>query len=150
MDARPTQIHEKQIRKDIQITKAGGNAVIKSLKTGKAFGEDGIKPETLEIMNRSGVRWLTRVCQVACETGQVPKQWQTTAVIPIHQKGDWRKCTNHRGISLNKVSVKSMPSVASALLRMPGLAKSTLWSRLSIKRRHTSIYPNGNAPLVCC
>ena len=64
------------------------NAVIKSLKNGKAPGEDDIRPEMLKAMNIYGVRWLTRVCKVACGTGQAPKQWQTSVIIPIHKKRD--------------------------------------------------------------
>ena len=38
-----------------------------------------------------------------CRTGQEPKQWQTNVIIPIHKKGDKRKYTNYRGISLISV-----------------------------------------------
>ena len=103
VDATPIQIHEEQVGEDIQITEADVNAVIKSLKTGKAPGEDDIRPEMLKAMNIYGVRWLTRVCKVACSTGQAPKQWQTSVIIPIHKKGDNRKRTNYRGISLISV-----------------------------------------------
>ena len=48
VDATPTQIHEEQVGEDIQITEADVNAVIKSLKTGKAPGEDDIRPEMLK------------------------------------------------------------------------------------------------------
>ena len=83
------------------------NAVIKSLKTGKAAGEDDIRPEMLKAMNMLyGGRWLTLVCKVACRTGKAPKQWQTSVIIPIHKKGDKRKCTNYRGISLISVPGK--------------------------------------------
>ena len=102
VDATPIQIHEEQVGEDIQITEA----VIKSLKTGKAPGEDDIRPEMLKAKNIHGVRWLTRVCKVACSTGQAPKQWQTSVIIPIHKKGDKRKCTNYRGISLISVPGK--------------------------------------------
>ena len=57
----------------------------------------------LKEMNMYGVCWLTRVCMVACRTGQAPKQWQTSVVIPIHKKGDKRKWTNYRGIFLTSV-----------------------------------------------
>ena len=41
-----------------------------------------------------------------CRTGQAPKQWQTSVMIPIHKKGDNRKCTNYRDISLISVPDK--------------------------------------------
>ena len=80
------------------------NAVIKSLKTGKARGEDDLRLEMLKAMY--GARWLTHVCKVACRTGQAPKQWQTNVIIPIHKKRDKRKCTNYRRISLISVPGK--------------------------------------------
>ena len=71
VDATPTQIHEEQVGEDIQVSQADVNAVIKSLKTGKAPGEDDIRPEMLKAMNiLCGVRWLTRVCKVACRLGK--------------------------------------------------------------------------------
>ena len=80
VDAPPTQIHEEQVGEDIQITKADVNAVIKSLKTGKAPGEDDVRPEMLNAMNMSGVRWLTRVFKVTCRTGLAPKQCGNTCL----------------------------------------------------------------------
>ena len=61
------------------------NAVIKSLETGKALGED-IRPEMLKAMNMYGVCWLTRVCTIACRTGQAPKRWQISVIILIHKE----------------------------------------------------------------
>ena len=92
--------------KIFQIIEADVNAVIKSLKTGKAPGEDDIRPNMLKVMNTYGVRWLTRVCKVVCRTGQEPKQWQISVIIPIHKKEDKKKCTNYRGISLISVPGK--------------------------------------------
>ena len=47
--------------------------------------------ETPKVMNNFGVRWLTRVFQVDWKTGEVPKQWQTNALMPIHKKSDKRQ-----------------------------------------------------------
>ena len=51
-------------------------------------------------MNNFGIRWLNRVLQVAWKTDEIPKQWQTSVLIPIYKKGDKKKCTNYWGISL--------------------------------------------------
>ena len=103
-DATLIQIHKEQVGEDIQITEADVNSVIKSLKTEKAPGEDDIRPKMLKAMNINGVRWLTRVCKVACRSGQAPKQWQTSVIITIHMEK--RKCTNYRGIPLISIPGK--------------------------------------------
>ena len=76
------------------------STAIKSLKAGKAPGEDDIRPKMLKAMSNFGVCGLTCVFQVAWKTGEVPKQWQTSVLTPIHKKGDKKKYTNYRGISL--------------------------------------------------
>ena len=82
VDATPTQIYEEHFEEDIQITETDVHAVIKSLKTGKAPGEEDIRFEMLNTMNVYGVRWLTRIFQVACRTGRAPTRRQTNVIIP--------------------------------------------------------------------
>ena len=38
---------------------------IKGIKSGKAAGDDEIRPERLKALTGDGILWLTRVCQVA-------------------------------------------------------------------------------------
>ena len=83
---------------------------IKGIKSGKAAGEDEIRPEMLTALTGEGILWLTQVCQVAWKFGKPPRDWQTGVIIPIFKKGDRKQCTNYRGISLlclpGKVSAK--------------------------------------------
>ena len=97
---------EEQIGEEICLTKAELITAIKCVKADKAPGKDDIRPEMLKAMNNLGVRWLIHVFQVAWKTGKVTKQWQISVLIPIHKKGDTRKCTNYRGISLLSLSGK--------------------------------------------
>ena len=73
---------------------------IKGIKSGKAAGEDEIRPEMLKALTGEGILWLTRVCQIAWKLGKTPRDWQTGVIIPIFKKGDRKQCTNYRGISL--------------------------------------------------
>ena len=98
-----TEAHEVHLGAESShggISEAEVSSAIKLLKSGKAAGDDEIRPEMLKALNRDGVLWLTRVCQVAWVSGQAPKQWQSGVVIPIFKKGDQRDCNNYRGISL--------------------------------------------------
>jgi exonuclease III len=81
-------------------TQAEVEAAIKSLKPGKAAGVDEIRPEMLKALGKGGLRWLTRVLEIAWKTGKVPQDWQTGVVVPIFKKGDQRECSNYRGITL--------------------------------------------------
>ena len=73
---------------------------IKGIKSGKAAGEDEIRPEMLKALTGEGILWLTRVCQVAWKLGKTPRDWQTGVIIPTFKKGDRKQCTNYRRISL--------------------------------------------------
>src|SRR5699024_1217832 len=55
---------------------------IKRLKSGKAAGVDEIRPELLKALGGEGIDWLTRVFQVAWDSGEAPADWQTGVVIP--------------------------------------------------------------------
>ena len=73
---------------------------IKELKSGKAAGEDEIRPEMLKELSGEGILWLTQVCQIAWKFGKTPRNSQTDVIIPIIKKGNCKQCTNNRGISL--------------------------------------------------
>ena len=53
---------------------------------------DEVRPEFLKALDVVGLTWLT--------SGIVPLDWQTRVVVPLFKKGDWRVCSNFRGITL--------------------------------------------------
>ena len=85
---------------DKVFTAAEVTTAIKGIKSGKAAGEDEIRPEMLKSLTGEGILWLTRVCQVAWKFGKTLRNWQTGVIIPIFKNGDRKQCTNYRGISL--------------------------------------------------
>ena len=57
-------------------------------------------------MNNFGVCLLTCVFQVVRKTGVILKPWQASIFILIHKKGDKKKCTKYRSISLLSIPGK--------------------------------------------
>ena len=53
-------------------TAAEAATAIKRMKSGKAAGEDEIRPDMLKALTGEGIFWLTRVCQVAGKYGKTP------------------------------------------------------------------------------
>ncbi|KAK3509655.1 hypothetical protein QTP70_008402 [Hemibagrus guttatus] len=57
-------------------------------------------PEYLKSLDVVGLSWLTRLCNIAWQSGTVPLDWVTGVVVPLFKKGDRRVCSNYRGITL--------------------------------------------------
>ncbi|KAK3563106.1 hypothetical protein QTP86_016342 [Hemibagrus guttatus] len=85
---------------DSFITQAEITEVVQQLLGGKAPGVDEIRPEYLKPLDVVGLSWLTCLCNIAWQSGTVPLNWVTGVVIPLFKKGDWRVCSNYRGITL--------------------------------------------------
>ena len=83
-----------------------GANVIKKLLAGRAPGVDEIRLELLNAVDVAGLSWLTRLCNIAWSSGAVPLDWQAGVVVPPFKKGDWRVCSNYRGITLLRLPGK--------------------------------------------
>ena len=73
---------------------------IKSLKDGKTPGPDNIPSELIKHGGENIQKLSTSLCQMIWNTKEWPIQWTCSLVIPIPKKGDSRKCSNFRIISL--------------------------------------------------
>ena len=96
------------LREEEVFTAAEVATTIKEIKSGKAAGEDEIRPEMLKALTGEGILWLPRVCQVAWKFGKTLRDWQTDVIVPIFKKGDRKQYTNYRGIYLLSLPGKSI------------------------------------------
>ena len=88
---------------------------IKGIKSGKAAGDNEIRPKMLKALTGEGVLWLTQVYQVAWKLGKTSRDWQTGVIILIFKKGDRKQCTNYKWISL--LSLPQRLCMSNALKR---------------------------------
>ena len=69
--------------------------ILKSLKSKKSFGADGISSEVLKIGADILVVPLTYIINYSIKTGKFPTEWKLAKVIPLHKKGDKRSLNNY-------------------------------------------------------
>ena len=73
---------------------------IKSLKNGKSPVIDNVSSKLLKGGGEALNDIITKLCQKVWSTNQWPDLWSTSLIIPIPKKGDLKKCSNYRTISL--------------------------------------------------
>ena len=113
-----------QTEDDPEILECEVEAALKALKHGKSPGIDNIPAELLAYGGESVVKAYTRICNRVFKTGNWPKDWTTSIVIPLPKKGNLKKCNNYRTISLIshpskillKVILKRLQPQAEAIL----------------------------------
>ena len=84
---------------------------ILTLKNGKSPGPDNIPSELLKHGGESLIKIFTTMCQQIWKTKKLPSHWTKSFIIPIPKKGDSRKCSNYRTLSL-------IPHTSKILLRI--------------------------------
>ena len=92
-----------------QFTAVEFDAARRSIKEGKASGEDGVPPEVLK---RGGVsEIMLNFYNDALENGSFPDQWRNLLIVPVPKKGDLSRTSNYRGISLTSVALKTLNKI---------------------------------------
>ena len=66
----------------------------------KASGPDGIHPHVLQKTAKAMSIPLAKLFQQSLDTGEVPEDWRTANITPIHKKGDRSEPSNYRPVSL--------------------------------------------------
>lgn len=89
---------------------------IAKLKKGKACGFDGILAEMLKLVDKSAVRFFTKLFNILFDQGIYPDEWTKAIIVPLFKKGDPNSTTNYRGVSLLSLASKCYTSVLNKRL----------------------------------
>lgn len=85
-------------------------AKIGELNPNKAAGPDGFLPKVLKAVADSVAPHLCQIFNRSMTSGEVPLDWRSADVSPIHKKGPRTERGNHRPISLTSVVGKLLES----------------------------------------
>ena len=84
---------------------------IKSLKSGKAAGPDGIPPEALKADIQTSTEMLHPFLCKIWEQERVPEDWKRGHLVKLPKKGDLSSCNNWRGIMLLSIPGKVLARI---------------------------------------
>ena len=90
----------------VLITMEELETTIKTLNTRKSPGFDGIINELYKYASKYFYIFFLNFLNVCWIYGDIPEEWRTAIVIPIHRKGDRNNPDNYRGISLLNTGYK--------------------------------------------
>ena len=77
---------------------------VKKLMNGKAAGKDEVTGEIVKGGGDVVEDWISKLCDMAFESGTVPKDLRSAVIVPLHKgKGEMIKCKNYGGITLLSV-----------------------------------------------
>ena len=87
--------------------------VIRKMKNDRAPGEDSINIELLKHGGKELWKCIYNLIIDIWNAEQMPSEWNTAIICPIHKKGDKLECNNYREISLLNVAYKIFTNILS-------------------------------------
>nr|KAG5710457.1 hypothetical protein BaRGS_022275 [Batillaria attramentaria] len=94
-----------------KITKQEIRKALKSLKNGKAAGEDNIPAEALKEGGEAIVDQLHVLLNLVWTTGEIPSDWKKGLLVKLPKSGDLSQCGKWRGITLLSIPSKVLTRV---------------------------------------
>ena len=79
---------------------------LKSLDPNKAVGTDGISAKILRTVAAGISESLTSLFNASLRSGEMPREWKSAHVTPVHKGGDVESAENYRPVSVLPVVVK--------------------------------------------
>jgi hypothetical protein len=84
---------------------------LKSMKNGKAAGNDGITAEILKLTGTKTLEYLATLYTKCLKEKKIPDHWNKATIILIHKKGSKEDIKNYRPISLLPVVYKILTKI---------------------------------------
>ena len=84
------------------------------MKPNKAAGPDHISPWILKNFANKCAKMLQIIFAQSYDSGNLPEEWKTAIVSPIHEKEDKSSPKNYRPISLTCIACKVMEHIISS------------------------------------
>ena len=84
----------------LKITPKMVEKMLDKLNIYKSSGPDGIHPHVLQRTAKAMSKPLAHIFLQSLDTGEVPEDWRTANITPIHKKGDRAEPSNYRPESL--------------------------------------------------
>ena len=86
-------------------------SILKSINVNKSPGPDDILELVLKKCALSLANPLSIPFNISFSTGQIPNDWKSANIVPVHKKGDKTNVENCRPISLTSLVMKVMERI---------------------------------------
>ena len=88
---------------DIPVTEPGIIKLLRNIKVKKATGPDEMSPRILEEAAEQLAPILTFISKQSFTSGQIPDDWKSANICPLHKKGFRDLAESYRPVSLTSV-----------------------------------------------
>ena len=96
---------------NINVTRGEVQTILSKINVNKSCGPDNIHPLVLQKTAEASSNPLTLIFNRSLSTGELPDDWRTANVTPIHKKGDKTDPSNYRPVSLTSQVCKVLETI---------------------------------------
>ena len=97
-----------------RIHKADIEAAIKTMRKGKATGQDEISAEILAALDSKNLTIIAEICNDIYHTGSFPKDMRQSIFVPIPKRPNAHNCSDFRTISMMSHMTKLLLKIIMA------------------------------------